>query len=81
MTRLRGHDAKTDWDSLHTEAKHLRRKVRYRTARCEHGYSTIQNCHDCEGGYMQDTSVYANLPTSVSAVAVSDDMTEVAFYR
>jgi len=79
MTRIRGHAGETDWATLEQYAKRLGMKLRYRVARCEHGRTPTQTCHDCEGGYVQDTSVYANLPADVLAVAVSDDGGDVAF--
>jgi hypothetical protein len=79
MTRIRGHAGETDWCELEKLAKKLGIKVQYRRARCEHGKTPDQTCRDCEGGYVQDTSVYANLPADVMAVAVSDDGSDVAF--
>jgi len=79
MTRLRGHDGEMDWCDLMAYATKHGFKVQYRRARCEHGYTPEQTCRDCEGGYVQDTSVYANLPHGLMRVAVSDDGSDVAF--
>ena len=79
MTRIRGHKGEMDWVALEKLAKKRGMKIHYRVARCEHGKTSRQTCRDCEGGYVQDTSVYANLPADVLAVAVSDDGEDVAF--
>jgi hypothetical protein len=79
MTRIRGHEGETDWCELEKVALAMGRKLQYRRARCEHGYTREQTCASCKGGYVQDTSEYANLPDGVSHVAVSDDGIDVAF--
>ena len=82
MTRLRGHDALIDWVTLEQVAARDGRKVHYRRARCEHGKTREQTCVSCEGGYVDDTSEYANLPDGpILAIAVSDDGNDVAFLR
>ena len=68
-----------DWGALEKLARARDLAVHFRVARCEHGKTRGQTCMDCEGGYVQDTSVYANLPADVLAVAVSDDGEDVAF--
>ena len=73
-----------DWCTLEAWAREHNRKLSYRRARCEHGYTRDQWCNDCEGGYVQDTSEYANLGNwdtwqGADLVAISDDGSDVAF--
>jgi hypothetical protein len=73
-----------DWRALEKWAQEHGRKLTYRRARCEHGRTREQFCHDCEVGYVQDTSAYANLGTwdtfqGADLVAESDDGYDVAY--
>lgn len=83
MTRLR--DLVTmDWCALEKWAQEHGRKLTYRRARCEHGFTREQTCVDCESGYVQDTSAYANLGNwdvyqGADLVAESDDGSDVAY--
>ena len=80
MTRIRGHKGEMNWLKLEHLADKLAKRIQYRVARCEHGFTPSETCIDCEYGYVQDTSVYANIP-DVRAVAVSDDGHDVGFIR
>lgn len=82
MTRI---DCGIDWCELERIAVATGRRLIYRVARCEHGKTREQTCRDCEGGYVQDTHVFANVgnwakdAAGRDLVAISDDACDVAY--
>lgn len=73
-----------DWVELETLATTEGLRLKYRRARCQHGYTRRQTCRDCEGGYADDSATYANVGTVTvrdgrALVAVSDDGEDVAY--
>jgi hypothetical protein len=81
MTRI---DNDMDWSELEKLAIERGLKLVYRVARCEHGKTREQTCRDCEGGYVQDTHVFAvvgswALMDGKPLVAVSDDACDVMY--
>jgi hypothetical protein len=88
MTRIRGLNIVGDFCGLEEVAAKHGGRIHFRAARCEHGKTPEQTCRDCEGGYVQDTSVYANLPDldrirrtpeGLLCIAVLDDGSAVGF--
>lgn len=81
MTRI---DNDMDWVELEKIAFANGCRVVYRVARCQHGFTRSQTCHDCEGGYVDDTHTFANIGNFARShgralVAVSDDGETVAY--
>ena len=82
---MRRIDDAMDWVELEKLAETLGAKITYRRARCQHGKTPSQTCGDCEGGYVDDTHVFANVgnvriaPDGRALIAISDDAEDVAY--
>lgn len=74
-----------DWCELEKIAAYRGLKLVYRVARCQHGKTRAQSCHECEGGYVTDTHTFANVGNVATTaggqalIAVSDDGEDVAY--
>ena len=73
-----------DWCKLESLATRIGVTLVYRVARCQHGYTRNETCHDCEGGYADDHATYANIGHVATLngsplYAVSDDGYDVAY--
>ena len=82
MTRI-----EHDYDASQIDNLAIEMGIRtgWRRGRCEHGKTPEKVCRCCEGGYMQDTHYFANLPDVAVDTAggrlcgVSDDGYDVAY--